>query len=124
MSVNRFACAVVVLGLCAAVPAGAPASKPGTIAPSRQQRIAILKAFGEPKAGWRCTKVRLASSNHSYATVRFLGLKGCGRWAFNGLDVIKRRRDNRWAVLFEGSAFACPLARIPRQVQRDLGVCP
>jgi hypothetical protein len=124
MSVNRFACAVVVLGLCAAVPTAGLASKPSTVAPSNKQRAAILKAFREPRAGWRCMKVRLASSNHNYAAVRFVGSKGCLRWAFNGINVIKRKRDNQWRVLFEGSAFACPLSRIPRQVQRDLGVCP
>ena len=124
MSVNRFACAVVVLGLCIAIPAAALASKPRTVAPSSKQRTEILKAFGEPKAGWRCMTVRLAASNHNYATVRFHASRGCLRWAFNGMNVIKRKRDDQWAVRFEGSAFACPLARIPRQVQRDLGVCP
>lgn len=124
MRFNRFVCAFAVLTLCALGPAVALASKPATVAPSASQRSAILKAFGVPRAGWRCMRVRLAASNHSYASVRFLGAKGCVRWAFNGMNVIKRKRDNHWSVLFEGSAFACPLSRIPRQVQRDLGVCP
>lgn len=124
MSVKRLACAVVALGLCVTVPTSALAARPGTVAPSNKQRVAILKALAVPKSGWGCMKVRLAASNHGYATVRFLGSKRCLRWAFNGMNVIKRKRDNQWAVLFEGSAFACPLSRIPRQVQRDLGVCP
>lgn len=68
--------------------------------------------------------VRLAASNRAYATVRPLGAKGCVRWAFNGMNVIRWWRGRQWRVLLEGSAFACPLSRIPRQVQRDLGVCP
>jgi hypothetical protein len=124
MSFNRLVCAVVVMSLCVLGPAAALASKPTTAAPTAKQRAAILRAFGVPTAGWRCLRVRLAASNHSYATVRFIGSKDCVRWAFNGSNVIKRKRDNHWAVLFEGSAFACPLSRIPRQVQRDLGVCP
>ena len=116
-------------GLCAicfATPAvaAAVASKAATVAPTATQRTAILKAFGERRAGWRCLVVRLAASNHNYATVRFVRSTRCRRWAFNGINVIKRKTDNHWKVLFEGSAYACPLARIPRQVQRDLRVCP
>jgi hypothetical protein len=124
MRVKGFVCAIVVVGLCLAAPAAVPAAKPSTVAPSRQQRTAILKAFGAARAGWSCMTVRLAASNRAYATVRPLGANSCVRWAFNGMNVIRWWRGRRWRVLFEGSAFACPLSRIPRQVQRDLGVCP
>jgi hypothetical protein len=67
--------------------------------------------------------VRLAASNHNYARVRPLRSTSCVRWVFNGTNVVKRTSASHWKVLFEGSAYACPLARIPRQVQRDLGVC-
>jgi hypothetical protein len=46
------------------------------------------------------------------------------RWAFNGTNVLVRSGDGKWKVLFEGSSYHCPLPRIPRHVQRDLGVCP
>jgi hypothetical protein len=100
------------------------ASKTRTVAPSAAQRAAILKAFGARRASWSCMTVRLAASNRSYATVHPSNSKSCRRWAFNGMNVLKHSSGTRWKVLFEGSAFACPLARIPRQVQRDLGVCP
>jgi hypothetical protein len=130
MRVKGFVCAVVVVGLCLVAPAAVPAylvgpaPKASTVAPSRQQRAAILRAFGLPHAGWPCMTVRLAASNRAYGTVRPLGAKSCARWAFNGMNVIRWWRGSQWRVLFEGSAFACPLSRIPRQVQRDLRVCP
>ncbi len=68
--------------------------------------------------------VRLAASNHSYASVQPSTSKRCQRCAFNGMNVLKRRSGDHWKVLFEGTAYACPQARIPRQVQRDLRVCP
>jgi hypothetical protein len=116
--------AVVLCAICLAVPPGAVGSKAATVAPTAAQRSAILRAFGAPRAAWGCLTVRLAASNHRYASVRFLRFRRCERWAFNGVNVIKRKTDNRWKILFEGSAYACPLARIPRQVQRDLRVCP
>jgi hypothetical protein len=67
--------------------------------------------------------VRLAASNRNYANVRPLRSTTCLRWKFNGMNVLKRTSASHWKVLFAGSAYACPLARIPRQVQRDLGVC-
>jgi hypothetical protein len=124
MRFKGFVCAVVAAGLCLAAPTVAPASKRATVAPSKRERAAILNAFGASHAAWPCTTVRLASSNRAYATVRPLGGKSCVRWAFNGMNVIRWGRGSRWRVLFEGSAFGCPLSRIPRQVQRDLGVCP
>jgi hypothetical protein len=67
--------------------------------------------------------VRLAASNRNYASVRPLRSTSCLRWEFNGMNVLKRTYGSHWKVLFAGSAYACPLPRIPRQVQRDLGVC-
>jgi len=122
--VKRLILAVAVTGACVAGPGSAVATGTGTVVPSTAQRTAILKAFGAPRAGWRCLTVRLAASDHRYATVRPPTSKGCLRWAFNGTNVLKRTSGNRWKVLFEGSAHACPLTRIPRQVQRDLRVCP
>jgi len=94
-----------------------------TVSPTPAQREAIIKAFGDPKAASSCLIVRLASSNHNYADVRFRTVKSCQKWAFNGTNALKRVKDNRWKVVFEGSAYRCPVAHIPRQVQRDLGIC-
>ena len=123
MSVRRIVSVPLAVVACVAVPSAVAASKASTVAPSATQRSAILKAFGERRAGWPCMTVRLAASNRDYASVRPSFSKACQRYAFNGTNVIKRTSDNHWKVLFEGSAYACPLAKIPRQVQRDLGVC-
>jgi hypothetical protein len=94
-----------------------------TVAPTPVQRAAIIKAFGDPTAASTCLVVRLAASNHNYADVRFRTVKSCQKWAFNGVNALKRIKDNRWKVAFEGSAYRCPVAHIPRHVQRDLGIC-
>jgi hypothetical protein len=106
--------------------AGALASRPAlrTVAPTEAQRTAILRAFRAPGAPARCLGVGLAASDHSYATVRFHPRQGCARWGFNGVNVLHRQRSSRWKVLFEASEYSCPRPRIPRQVQRDLGICP
>jgi len=95
-----------------------------TVAPTTAERAAIIKAFGDPNSAGSCLIVRLAASNHAYGEVRFRMKRSCQRWAFNGTNVLKRGSAGQWSVLFEGSSYQCPLARIPRQVQHDLGVCP
>jgi hypothetical protein len=116
---------LVVLAIAAVVPASALGSKakPRTVAPTSAQRTAVLKAFGDPRAPAACLFVGLAASNRNYATVRFLPAKGCVRWAFNGRNVLRRGSRGRWSVVFEASAYRGPLARIPAQVQRQLGLC-
>jgi len=94
-----------------------------TVSPTRAQKAAIVKAFGDPKSAASCLKVRLAASNHNYATVRFRRVRRCRKWAFNGTNALKRVRQRHWKVVFEASAYRCPLAHIPRRVQRDLGIC-
>jgi hypothetical protein len=112
---------VAVLVLTTSIAAGDGAK---TIAPTRTQREGILKAFGDPPAASPCLIVRIAASKHNYGKVRFRTTKKCSKWAFNGVNILKHVNRNRWRILFEGSAYKCPLARIPRSVQRDLGVCP
>jgi hypothetical protein len=114
---------IAAVGASAAIAASAFAA-PLTVTPTPAQRAAILHAFGDPKAADSCLTTRLAASNHKYATVRFRTLRSCRKWAFNGVNVLKRVKPGHWRVVFEGSAFRCPLAGIPRGVQRDLGVCP
>jgi len=117
---------LVALALAVVVPAGALGSKakPRTVAPTSAQRAAIIKGFGDPGTAAPCLIVALAASNHGYATVRFRSAKSCLRWAFDGKNILKRASHNHWSVAFEGSAYRCPLARIPGLVQRQLGVCP
>jgi hypothetical protein len=117
---------LVALALTLVVPASSLGSKakPRTVAPTSAQRAAILKAFGDAGARAACLSVGLAASNRNYATVRFLPAKGCIRWAFNGKNILRRGDRDHWSIVFEASAYRCPLARIPAQVQRQLGVCP
>ena len=117
---------LAVLAIAAALPATALGSKfrLHEVAATPAQRAAIVKAFGDPPKAEPCLIVRLAASNHDYGTVRPRIITRCRRWQFNGVNVIKRVRDGHWKVVFEGSAFVCPVRRIPREVQRDLGVCP
>jgi len=92
------------------------------VSPSRAQRAAIVRAFGDPPRASPCLIVGMASSDHRYATVRPRFKRSCARWAFNGVNIIEHR-GRRWRVVFEGSAYRCPVPRIPRRVQRELGVC-
>jgi hypothetical protein len=112
------------IGPAASAALAVPAIAVGaTVSPTASQKAAIIKAFGDPKSASSCLTVRLATSNHNYATVRFRPMKSCQRWAFNGRNALKRHRDNHWKVVFEGSAYRCPVPHIPRHVQRDLGIC-
>jgi hypothetical protein len=95
-----------------------------TVSTTAGQKSAVIKAFGDPNSASACLTVRSAASNHRYATVRPIRVRSCRRWAFDGVNVLKRVSARRWKVIFEGSSYSCPLARIPRKVQRDLGVCP
>jgi hypothetical protein len=112
------------IGLMAAAAFALPALAAGaTVSPAPAQRAAIIKAFGDPKAASSCLIVRLAASNHNYAAVRFRTVRSCQKWAFTGVNALKRVKDNHWKVAFEGSAYRCPVAHVPRRVQRDLGIC-
>jgi hypothetical protein len=113
--------ASLTVALLAATPALASG---GTVMPTAAQRNAIVHAFGDPASAVPCLNVGLARSDHAYATVRFRDKQSCLRWAFNGTNVLVRGTGGHWEVAFEGSSYHCPLPKIPRQVQRDLGVCP
>ena len=122
---RRFA--AVAIATAALVPATALASfasSQKTVVPTRAEHAEIVKAFGDPAAAAPCLITRLAAANHSYADVRFNGRKTCLEWAFNGVNILERVNATRWRIRFEGSAYKCPIANIPRAVQRDLGVCP
>ena len=112
------------LGVLVAAVAFVSSAHGATLAPTAAERAAILRAFGDAGAPRSCVTVRLAASNPRYGDVRPRTSAACVRWAFNGTNVLVRSGDGTWKVLFEGSSYHCPLPRIPRQVQRDLGVCP
>jgi hypothetical protein len=94
-----------------------------TVSPTAAEKAAIIKAFGDPKSASPCLTVRLAASDQDYATVRYRIVRSCRKWAFNGVNALRRGKAERWKPVFEGSDYRCPLAHIPRQVQRDLGIC-
>jgi len=110
----------VTAGAALALPAVALAA---TVSPTAAQKAAIVQAFGDPKSASSCLTVRLAAADHNYARVQFRPVNGCQRWAFNGVNALQRVRDNHWKIVFEGSSYRCPVAHVPRQVQRDLGIC-
>ena len=117
-------CRGALIGLMAAAAIALPAiAAAATVSPTPAQKAAIIKAFGDPKAASSCLTVGLATSNHNYAAIRSRTVTRCQKWAFNGVNALKRVKDNYWKVVFEGSAYHCPVAHIPRQVQRDLGIC-
>jgi hypothetical protein len=114
----------VLVGLVGAAAVALPAIAIGaTVSATPAQKAAIIKAFGDPRAASSCLTVRLAASNHRYAIVRPRPGTRCLMWAFNGVNALKRVTANRWKIVFEGSSYPCPVAHIPRQVQRDLGIC-
>jgi hypothetical protein len=116
---------MLALAISAIVPVAALGSTTSkTVAPTHAERTAMLKAFGDPSAAASCLTTRLAGSNHNYGSVFFVISKRCQRWAFNGRNVLKRGKQGNWHVVFEGSSYTCPRAKLPRQVQRDLSICP
>lgn len=110
----------VVAAIAVALPAAAVAA---TVSATSTQKAAIVKAFGDPAAASPCLTVLLAASDRDYATIRPSHAKRCLKWAFNGVNALQRVRGNSWKVVFEGSSYRCPVAHVPRQVQRDLGIC-
>jgi hypothetical protein len=115
---------VTLIGLAVAVVILLPAIAAGaTVAPTRSQKAAIVKGFGDPRSASSCLTVRLAASNRNYASVSPRQARRCRRWDFNGKNALKRGANKRWKVVFEGSSYRCPVAHLPRKVQRDLGIC-
>ena len=95
-----------------------------TVAPTSAERTRVLTAFGDPPVAWSCLSVRIAAADHRFATVRLRRVARCEHWAFDGVNVAERHAGGDWVMAFEGSSYHCPIARIPRPVQRELGVCP
>ncbi len=66
------------IGLLTAAAFTLPAIAAGaTVSPTPAQTAAIIKAFGDPKAAASCLSVRLAASNHNYASVRVRTVRSC-----------------------------------------------
>lgn len=111
-------------GLTAAAALVLPAlGAAATVAPTTAQKAAIVKAFGDPASASSCLTVRIAASDHNWASVAYRRVGRCQKWAFDGVNALERVSGNRWKVMFEGSSYRCPVAHIPLGVQRDLGIC-
>ena len=115
---------ISIAGVLLATVVLASAAAAATVAPTPSERAAIIRGFGDPASASSCLVVRLAQSDRRYGAVQPRLSSRCARWAFNGVNVLLRESDGRWKVLFEGSSYRCPVPRIPRGVQKDLGVCP
>ena len=116
--------AVALIAAALVVPALALAAGK-SFPPTDAQRAAILKAFGSrSKAQSNCMIVLLAASNHKYGTVRPHVNHACTKYEFNGVNVFKNTSGDHWKSVFAGSSYKCFLPNIPRQVQKDLAVCP
>ncbi len=123
MGPRRFVIALVAVALT--VPAIALGSAGRTFPPTDAQRTAILKAFGSrSRAQSNCMVVVLAASNHNWGSVRPHFNHACTKYEFNGVNAFKRVSDNTWKQKFAGSSYKCFRPNIPRQVQRDLAICP
>lgn len=87
--------------------------------PTKRERAGVAKAVGAPA---RCVRVRVSTVNRRYASALIRnGRRSCRRWAADGVAVF-RRGDGRWRFVTAGSAFECPVPKVPRRVARDLGI--
>jgi hypothetical protein len=96
-----------------------PAIAQADRAPSKRERAAIAGSADVPK---RCLRIRISTVNRRYASVYIRNARrSCRRWAADGVAVYKRGRA-RWRFVVAGSAFECPVPKVPRRVVRDLGI--
>jgi hypothetical protein len=110
----RYAIALLLAGTVAA-PGVASADR----APTERERASIARAVDVPK---RCLKIRVSTVNRRWSAVRLrLAKRSCQRWAADGVAVY-RRRSGRWRFVVAGSAFECPVPKVPRRVVRDLDI--
>jgi hypothetical protein len=48
--------------------------------------------------------------------------RSCRRWAADGVAVYKRRTSGGWRFVTAGSAFDCPVPKVPPKVVDDLHI--
>jgi hypothetical protein len=89
-------------------------------APTKQERAGIAKKVGVPA---RCLKIRVSTVNSRWASTHVRNARtSCRRWAADGIAVFKRRKAGGWRFVTAGSAFECPVPKVPPRVVEDLGI--
>jgi hypothetical protein len=117
--VKRIITVVVALAL------GAPAVAVAGRAATGSTRTAIERAAAPQPTGipQRCVLVEITTNDGgNWATYGFNGAqyRSCGRWGFNGVDIL-RRAHGRWHYVTSGSAMIpCGRFGIPVAVRQDL----
>jgi hypothetical protein len=107
---------VAVAALATVVPVAAHADRP----PTKRERAGIANKVEVPA---RCLKIRVSTVNTRWAKMRLRNLrKSCQRWAADGVAVYKRRKDGGWRFVTAGSAFDCPVPKVPPRVVTDLHI--
>jgi hypothetical protein len=107
--------ALLLLAAALALPAIAHADR----APTRAEAARIAEVAGAPP---RCLKIRVSTVNSRWASAYRRNLRrGCRRYQADGVAVF-RRRSSGWRFVVAGSAFECPVPKVPKAVVRDLGI--
>jgi hypothetical protein len=100
----------------ALIPAVAQADRP----PTKRERAGIAEKVGAPA---RCLKIRVSTVNTRWARMRLrLKRESCQRWAADGVAVFKKRKGGGWRFVTAGSAFDCPVPKVPPRVVEDLRI--
>ena len=100
----------------AIVPAVAHADRP----PTKRERAGIAKKVGVPA---RCLRIRVSTVDTRWARMQIRNLReSCRRWAADGVAVYNRRKDGGWRFVTAGSAFDCPVPKVPPKVVVDLHI--
>ena len=104
------------LAALALLPTTALADRP----PTKRERAAIGKGVDVPV---RCLKIRVSTVNTRWASMQVRSLRrSCRRWAADGVAVYKRRTSGGWRFVTAGSAFDCPVPKVPPKVVEDLHI--
>ena len=89
-------------------------------APTKQERAGIAKKVGVPA---RCLRIRVSTVNTRWASTHVRNARrSCRRWAADGIAVFKRTKAGGWRFVTAGSAFDCPVPKVPPRVVEDLRI--
>jgi hypothetical protein len=80
----------------------------------------IASAYGYPL---RCLSITRSADYPQYARADFDRLRACGRYDWTAVAIL-RQDHGTWQTVVRASNYICPLAGLPRPVQRALLVCP
>ena len=115
---NLFRSAVLAAVLAASLTLAASAEARRT--PTPGERAGVARAVGVPA---RCLFIRVSSVDRRYASAVIRNRKrSCRRWAADGVAVFRKRSQGRWRFVTAGSAFDCPVPKVPERVVRDLRI--